>query len=112
MDHRIIFTCLPSHEQARKLYTNVLKPLLPDCGRLRVISYLDFPIRDEFNHEIRTLIHLSNGVIAVVDRDVPNIIYEMGVADGHGKPVILVAPNLDEPPSMLRARNVITYNPE
>jgi len=112
MDNRIIFTCLPSHELAQKLYTNVLKSLLPDCGRLRLVSYLDFPIRDEFNHEIRTLIHLSNAVIVVVDRAVLNVIYEMGVADGHGKPVILVAPNVDEPPTMLRARNVITFNPE
>jgi hypothetical protein len=112
MDHRIIFTCLPSHETARRLYTEVLKPLLPDCGRLRLISYRDFPIRNEFNHEIRTLIHLSNGVIAIVDKAVPNVIYEMGVADGLGKPVILVAPTQDEPPTMLRARNVITYNPD
>lgn len=112
MDQRFLFTCISSQEPAHKLYTNVLKPLLPDCGRLRLISYLDFPIRDEFNHEIRTLIHLSNAVIVVVDKSVLNVIYEMGVADGHGKPVILVAPNLDEPPTMLRARNVITYNRE
>lgn len=112
MDHRFIFVCLPSHESAHKLYTTVLKPLLPDCGRLRLVSYLNFPIRDEFNHEIRSLIHLSNAVIVVVDRAVPNVIYELGVADGHGKPVILIAPNADEPPTMLRARHVITYNPE
>lgn len=112
MDHRIIFICLPSHEPAHRLYANVLKPLLPDCGRLRLVSYKDFPIRSEFNHEIRTLIHLSNAVIAVVDSAVPNVIYEMGVADGLGKPVLLLAPNPDEPPTMLRSRNVITYNPE
>lgn len=112
MDHRFIFTCLPSHESAHKLYTTILKSLLPDCGRLRLLSYLDFPMRDEFNHEIRTLIHLSNAVIVVVDRAVLNVIYEMGVADGLGKPVILIAPNVDEPPTMLRGRNVITYNPD
>ena len=112
MNHRHIFTGLPSHAAAHKLYNSVLKPMLPDCGRLRLVSYLDFPIRHEFNHEIRTLIHLSNAVIVVVDRSVPNVIYELGVADGHGKPVILIAPNVDEPPTMLRARQVITYNPE
>lgn len=112
MDNRFIFTGLPSNEPAHRLYTNVIKSLLPDCGRLRLVSYLDFPIRDEFNHEIRTLIHLSNAVIVVVNRAVLNVIYEIGVADGHGKPVILVAPNVDEPPTMLRGRNVVTYNPE
>jgi tetratricopeptide (TPR) repeat protein len=110
MEDRFIFTCLSSREQTQKLYTDSIKPLFPDCGRLRLISYLDFPIRDEFNHEIRTLIHLSNAVIVVVDRAVLNVIYEIGVADGHGKPVILVAPNVDEPPTMLRSRNVLTYN--
>lgn len=112
MDYRFVVTCLSSHELAHKLYTNVVKPLLPDCGRLRVISYKDFPIRDRFSHEIRTLIHLSNAVIVLVDRTVPNVVYEMGVADGHGKPVILVAPNQEEPPTMLRGRNVITFNPQ
>jgi tetratricopeptide (TPR) repeat protein len=103
---------MPTNETARKLYFNVLKPLLPDKERLRLISYLDFPIRDEFDHEIRTWIHLSNGVIAIVDKNALNVIYEIGVTVGFGKPVILIAPSPDDVPAMLRAKNVITYNPE
>lgn len=74
-----------------------------------MISYLDFPIRDEFDREIRTWIHLSNGVIAILDKMALNVIYEVGVAVGFGKPVILLAPSVDDVPAMLRAKNVIIF---
>jgi hypothetical protein len=103
---------MPTNETTRKLYFDVMKPLLPDKGRLRLLSYLDCPICDEFAQEIRTWIHLCNGVIAIVDKTAVNAVCEIGVALGHGKPVILVAPSHEDLPDMLRARNVITYNPE
>lgn len=112
MDQRYFVTIMPRTDTARQLYFNVLKPLLPDKERLRLISYLDFPIRDEFDQEIRTWIHLSNGVIAIVDKTTLNVIYEIGVAKGFGKPVILIAPSPEDVPAMLRANNVVTFNPE
>ena len=112
MDYRYFVTCMPKSETACKLYHNVLKPLLPGKERLRLISYLDCPICDEFAREIRKWIHLSNGVIAIVDKTALNVIYEIGVADAFGKPVILIAQSPDELPAMLRAKNVITYNPD
>src|SRR5262249_36370525 len=87
----------------------LIRPLVPVEGRLRLISYLDFPVRDEFDREIRTWIHLSNGVLAILDHRALNVIYEIGVAIGLGKPVILLAPSLDDVPSMLRAKNVILF---
>jgi tetratricopeptide (TPR) repeat protein len=109
MDYRYLVTCMPTSDVARGLYFDVLKPICRSNGRLRLISYLDFPIRDEFDREIRTWIHLSNGVVAVLDKMAPNVIYEIGVAVGFGKPVLLLAPSENEVPSMLRAKNVITF---
>lgn len=103
---------MPGNETTHKLHFNVLKPLLSDKGRLRLISYLDFPIRDEFSHEIQTWIHLSNGVIAIFDKMALNVIYEIGMAIAFGKPVIIIAASPEDLPAMLRAKNVITYNPE
>jgi tetratricopeptide (TPR) repeat protein len=103
---------MSTNETAHKLYFNVVKPLLPDKGRLRMISYMDCPICDEFNREIRSWIHLSNGVVAIVDKMASNVAYEIGVAEGFGKPVILIASSPEDVPSMLRAKNVVTYNPE
>ena len=96
-------------ETARTIYANVLQPLLPNDGRLRRLSYLDFPLREEFDREIRTWIHLSNGVIAILDTVIPNVIYEIGVAVGFGKPVVLLAPDVQQIPEMLRARNVVVF---
>lgn len=109
MDHRYLVTCMPTSDTARSIYFDVLKPLVAQNGRLRLISYLDFPIRDEFDREIRTWIHLSNGVVAIIDKLALNVIYEVGVAVGFGKPVILLAPSVDDVPAMLRARNVIIF---
>lgn len=94
------------------LYFNVLKLLLPGMERLRLISYLDCPICDEFNKEIQSWIQLSNGVFAIVDKTANNVFYEIGVAEAFGKPVILIAPSPDDVPTMLRAKNVVTYYPE
>lgn len=111
MENRIIVACMPTNETAHRLHMEVLKPLLPDKGRLRLISYRDFPIRDDFEHEIRSWIQLSNGVFAIVDKTANSVFYEIGVAMGCGKPVILIAASPDEVPTMLRGKNVITYNP-
>ena len=109
MDYRYFVVCMSATSAAAAIYNNVLQPLLPNEGRLRRVSYLDFPVKDEFDRAIRTWIHLSNGVIAILDKSIPNVVYEIGVAVGFGKPVILLAPDIKQIPEMLRARNVIIF---
>jgi tetratricopeptide (TPR) repeat protein len=110
MKNRHIVTCMPGTDTARSIYFDVLKPLVTP-GRLSMKSYLDFPIPDEFSRTIRTWIHLSNVVVAIIeDQRSSNVFYEIGVAVGFGKPVILLADSVDHVPNMLRATNVIVFN--
>lgn len=112
MNNRYLVTCMPATDIAASVYKKVLKPLIPEADRLKLISYLDFPARGEFDSEIRKWIHLSNGVIAIINKQAHSVFYEIGVAIGLGKPVILLAPSLRDVPSMLRSRNVIEFDPK
>lgn len=113
MEKRYFVTCMPETDVAKRIYEKVLKPLMPqDSERLNLISYLDSPIIGEFDPEIRNWIHLSNGIIAIVDEKAPNVFYEIGVAVGFGKPVIILAHSTKVVPEMLRSRNVIVYDPK
>src|SRR6185369_546361 len=112
MQRRYLVTCMPGTEIAREIYEKVLKVAVPDSKRLSLMSYLDAATRDEFDREIRTWIHLSNGVIAIVNRLAHNVFYGVGVAAGFGKPVILLAPSLRDVPTMLRGRHVCVFQPK
>ena len=112
MKQRYLVTCMTSSEMAKQVYSELLKPLLPNQERLRLISYLDFSARGAFDREIRTWIHLSNGVIAILEKTAHNVFYEVGVAIGFGKPVVLLASNLKDVPSMLRGREIILFKPD
>ena len=108
MKQRHIVTCLPETDSAKQLYFDVIKPIATVPGRLRMLSFLDFPTLDEFSRDIRTWIYLSNLVIAILeDGRNSNVLYEIGVATAFGKPVILLANNFGAVPAMLRSKNVI-----
>lgn len=112
MGARYLVACMPSSDVAERLYFDVLKPLMTETERLRLISYLDVATRENFDREIRTWIHLSNGVVAILDKTNLNVVYEIGVAMGFGKPVILLAQGLEDVPAMLRSKNVVTFQPD
>ncbi len=112
MDPRLIVTCMPVSEAAQAIYSLAIKPLVAESTRLRVISFLDAAIPEDFARTVRTWIHLSNAVVAIlVAHKSNNVLYEVGVAIGLGKPVILLADGLDSIPTMLRDANVVVFDP-
>jgi|GEM_PF-920611 len=63
---------------------------LRDSGVIQLDTIEDFRTVDSLDRAVWGLINLVDVVVACVTKDDPNIYYEIGLAHGLGKPVILV----------------------
>jgi hypothetical protein len=104
------FASLPDNALARKLYTDVIKPVVTKDHKLQISSFLDQPYPEGFSKDIKTYIHLSNFVTAILTDNNPNVLYEVGLAVGFGKPIVLFTGANTKIPSMLRERESIIYD--
>jgi tetratricopeptide (TPR) repeat protein len=102
------FVSLPADERAKNLYDRAIVPAVVASG-LEATSFYEAVNPDEFDRRMRRLILLANLMVADVSGINPNVVYEVGVAVGYGKPVVLVVDqlNLDRLPSMIRARTAV-----
>lgn len=101
-----IFVSLPN--EAKGIYRNAVKPL--ERGNVGLVCFLDRPVGEAFEQNIRSYISLCNVVIAILMEERSNVLYEIGLAKGYGKPVVLLAESLEQVPSMLRSYDVILFD--
>lgn len=81
------------------------KQLHAECKRVDHEVY-----EGEVHDEIRQMIGACRAVIADLSGARPNVLYEMGYADGVGKPVVPVTgADLSELPFDVRNRNTLQY---
>ena len=106
MRPRNVFVSVPDGFQA--LYENAILPL--NAGRLRTVSFFDHRSSGPFSLSIRRQIAHSNLLIGVMSGNNPNVMYEIGIAVGNNKPVILVTDSIKDIPSMLAHLNVRHYD--
>jgi len=103
-----IFISIPDGKEFRSLYRTVLNSLTDD--RIEVICYFDHPHPGDFSRQLSVSIAYSNLVVAVLTDSNPNVIYEMGLALGLGKPVIPVSDDIKNLMPMYVGRECLFYS--
>lgn len=106
---RLAFILMPFDAEFNRIYTDLIKPALENEGfRVqRADSTLDQ------QNILRTIVHsidLADLIIAELTTSNPNVFYELGIAHGLSKPVVLLAQDLGEVPFDLRSYNIVTYS--
>lgn len=104
-----IIVMMPFHEPFNKYYQAVFKPAVEDAGFsiLRVDEMLG---PKEIMRDLWDAIQSAKVVLAELTGRNPNVMYEVGLSHGIGKPVILVSQTLDDIPFDLRALRVLIYD--
>jgi hypothetical protein len=104
-----IFAVLPFARRFNDTYwvgmIGACKQVHAECDRVDEVRY-----EGEVPDKIRALIDACRVVIADLTDARPNVMYEMGYADGRGKPVIpIIAGDTKDLPFDVQSRNVLTY---
>lgn len=104
-----VFISIANKKQFEELYYKCLKRI-EDKNRVEAICFFDEPLVQNFERTINTHIAFSNLVIGVLDHGNQNVSYELGIAKGYGKPIILVAEEELRPQSLLSQYDIIYYD--
>ncbi|QND24487.1 hypothetical protein HB774_34410 (plasmid) [Rhizobium leguminosarum bv. viciae] len=86
---RRCFVIMPFHEDFGALFDFVIQPAIQACGD-QSIRLDRASIPGDIGEQIRDGIKTCDYVIVVLDGLRPNVLYEMGLAHGYGKPTVLV----------------------
>lgn len=106
---RTIFISSEDSVFCRKVMELSIQPLATRA--LAVDSWLLVPSSQQFATEISRRIAACNVVIAVFSRrGNANILCEVGMAIGYGKPVIPIIHSLEQVPAMLRAYDAVVFD--
>lgn len=106
---RLAFVLMPFETEFNHIYSQLIKPALEDEG---------FEVRradSTFDQQniLRTIVHnidVADLIVAELTTSNPNVFYELGIAHGLNKPVVLLSQELEEVPFDLRTYNIITYS--
>ncbi|BCX48550.1 molydopterin dinucleotide-binding region protein [Haloferula helveola] len=82
------------------------------CGALdfKLETLSNFQQLDSFAHAVWGLINISDVLIADLTNLTNNLCYEIGLAHGAGKPVVLVADNYSDVPADLAGQHIIALH--
>ncbi|MGB3633795.1 MAG: nucleoside 2-deoxyribosyltransferase [Rubrobacteraceae bacterium] len=103
------FILMPFDIGFEPIYSELIKPALEEAGFNvhRADSTLDQ------QNILRTIVHsIDNAdlVIAELTTSNPNVFYELGIAHGLRKPVVLLSQELEQVPFDLRSYKIVTYS--
>jgi len=102
------FVLMPYEEEFDEIYNEIIVPALEEAGfeakRANSISHQRNILED-----IVKGIHGSDLIIADLTGSNPNVFYELGMAHGLNKPVILITQSVEEVPFDLRSYRMIDY---
>lgn len=104
-----VFVSIPGNSFFEEMYFKAIKPIT--AGNLDVFSFFDRPPVGDFAREIHIHIAYSNIVLAVASGTNPNVLYELGLAVGNGKPIVPITDAPSNLPSMVRQIGAVIYNP-
>src|SRR3954468_20542991 len=103
-----IFVSIPSDSFFRDMYYKAIKPIA--AGTMDVFSFFDRPPFGDFSKEINIHIAYSNIVLAVASGSNPNVLYELGLAVGNGKPILPITDDPEHLPAMIRHIGSVIYD--
>lgn len=110
MCHRTVFLSLPNSGHLRRYVGQLKRAVSRRYPRLAVRSYLGLR-QGDWRADLMSDIMLSNGVIAFLEGQNPNVMLEIGAALAMGKPVIPVVPHgARDLPSMLQYLQAVSYS--
>jgi hypothetical protein len=103
---------MPFDGRFAEYYEEIFEPAAKDAGFAPVRS------NDVFSHtrnviaDTRNLVEAASICLADLSGKNPNVLYELGLAHGRDKPVVLLARSIDDVPFDLRDRRIIPYDTE
>jgi hypothetical protein len=95
-------------ENLQVVYDDYIKPTIEQCG-LDSVRGDDMFGSNVIMEDIRSAISASGLIVADLTGQNANVFYEVGIAHGIKKPVLLLAQSLDDVPFDLRHRRVLLY---
>lgn len=104
------FSIMPfGPEDLQIVYDDFVKPTIEKCG-LACIRGDDMFGSNVIMEDVRTAINESRIIIADLTGKNANVFYEVGIAHGTGKSVLLLAQSVEDVPFDLRHRRVLVYD--
>jgi tetratricopeptide (TPR) repeat protein len=103
-----IFVSIPGEKFFEEMYYQAIKPITE--GNLDIFSFFDRPPYGDFAKEINLHIAYSNIVVAVASGSNPNVLYELGLAVGNGKPILPITDDPSHLPAMIRHIGAVIYD--
>lgn len=102
------FMIMPFDEGMDSIYRDVIKPAAKRLG-IQISRGDDFFTTGEIIEDIWRRLNEATFIVADLTKRNPNVFYELGLAHAIGKPVILLAQNIDDVPFDVRHNRVIVY---
>lgn len=110
VDDKFVFVVMPFADEFRNIYELGIKKAIEaggnTCGRVDEEIFLG-GIMDK----IRENIAKARFIVADISVYNPNVYYELGLAEGMQKDIIMLTSNVDTLPFDLKHKRVIPYNP-
>lgn len=106
----ICFVVMPFGGQFDAIYQQIYKPAIHAAG-LEPLRADDIYDNQSIIHDIRQSIQNAVLILADVTGRNPNVNYELGIAHGLGKEVIILTSNPEDVPSDYRHLRYLRYNP-
>jgi len=110
VDDKLVFVVMPFVDEFRNIYELGIKKAIEaggnTCGRVDEEIFLG-GIMDK----IRENIAKARFIVADISVYNPNVYYELGLAEGMQKDIIMLTSNVDTLPFDLKHKRVIPYNP-
>lgn len=103
-----IFVLMPFSPNLRPVYDDHIKKVARDLG-IQVSRADDIFSNEAIIEEIWNAIYGATVLIADCTGRNPNVFYEIGIAHTLGKPVVLIAQDLNDVPFDLRHLRIVTY---
>lgn len=105
----LVFVLMPFREPFNKYYRSIIRPAIEEANllSLRVDEiYGPTSISDDIWHSINR----AKVVLAELTTRNPNVMYELGLSHGVGKPVIMMSQSIDDVPFDLRHLRCLLYD--
>ena len=109
LEAELVFVLMPFREPFNKYYRTIFRPAVHEAGK-RVLRSDEIFGPSEIMRDLWGSLNESRTVLAELTGRNPNVMYEVGLAHGIGKPVVLVAQSMEDVPFDLRGLRCILYD--
>jgi SIR2-like domain len=106
----LCFVMIPFGREPESIYWNLIKPTAEGLG-LTPLRADQITAQGTIMEQIRAAIRESRVCIADISTANANVLYELGLAEALGKPVVLIARTGSSPPFDVASRRYIGYDP-